>query len=222
MQIHEIWLKTSSVRKISDFYKNVLLFNTLPVSMENSTTIHAGKTNLIFENSFEDSKYHFAFNIPANKIEEAHTWLNQRVELLWLDEYGSYIADFDSWHAKSVYFFDPVGNIVEFIARFDLDDIASEAFSPMQIRNVSEIGIVFPQDTFDEDANSLMNDYPIQYFNKQPPMKQFRAIGDDQGLFIVVPEKRNWYPTNDRIAGIYPLTIRFEQNGREYSITTGK
>jgi catechol-2,3-dioxygenase len=221
MQILELRLNASSIQKVDDFYGNVLALNTFSVSGENNRVgMHAGKTELIFDSSPEPSIYHFAFNIPSNKIEEAYAWLKEKVELLWLDEYRSHIADFEDWNAKSVYFFDPLGNIVEFIARFDLADNASDPFSPIQIRNVSEIGIVFPQDTFEKDVKELMNNFPLEYFDKQPPMKQFRAIGDDHGLFIVVPEKRNWYPTNDKKSGIFPLSIRFVQNGREYSITT--
>ena len=50
----------------------------------------------------------------------------KKAELLWLDDYKGYIADFIKWHAKSFYFKDPAGNILELIARFDLDDIAGE------------------------------------------------------------------------------------------------
>ena len=58
--------------------------------------------------------YHYAINIPANKIEEAKDWLSNRVRLLWMEDYKDDIADFVNWHAKSIYFYDPAGNIVVF------------------------------------------------------------------------------------------------------------
>ena len=48
---------------------------------------------------------------------------------VWMEDYEDDIANFVNWHAKSVYFFDPAGNIVELIARFDLDNKTSETFS---------------------------------------------------------------------------------------------
>ncbi len=215
MRIQEIRLKTASIKALQDFYKDILLFEVSQTT-ENYFTVHAGKTDLVFENMHEEAFYHFAFNIPSNKLEEAYVWLKQRVKLLWLADYRSFIAEFADWHARSVYFYDPAGNIVEFIARFDLKDMVTAPFSPLHIRNVSEIGLVFQQNSFDEKVDQLLHNYPLHYFIKQPPMQQFRAVGDDRGLFIIVPEKRNWYPTQDRLSGIYPLSIRFAVDEKVY------
>ena len=99
--------------------------------MKISIVATAGKSKLIFEETDIDVNpyYHFAFNIPSNKFEEAFEWMKQKVELLWLEDYKSYIADFVNWHAKSFYFLDPAGNILELIARFDLNDTVEEKFS---------------------------------------------------------------------------------------------
>ena len=72
-------------------------------------SINAGKTTLIFQqtNNPEKPFYHFAFNIPSNKIDEAFQWLKDKVEILWIDEYKNYIAEFTAWNARSVYFMDP-------------------------------------------------------------------------------------------------------------------
>ena len=215
MLLKEIKLQTKNVSAIYNFYNHVL---QLPVTKPGSTgiVITAGKTNLFFEEvtGEADPFYHFAFNIPSNKIEEALQWLNDRVQVLWMEDYESYIAAFTAWHARSVYFKDPAGNILELIARFDLHDTTSEPFSALQIRNISEIGIVLPIEKFDKEVDDLLQKFQMNYFSRQPPMKHFRAIGDDEGLLIVVPEHRNWYPTN--IPGcIFPLTVKFEIAGKE-------
>jgi catechol-2,3-dioxygenase len=127
---------------------------------------------------------------------------------LWLDDYKSYVADFVNWHARSVYFSDPAGNILELIARFDLRDEADEIFSSMQFRNISEIGLVFSDEVFDKNVHELLKNYKLQYFSKQPPLAHFRAIGDDEGLFIVVPENRNWFSTR-MASGIFPIEVSF-------------
>jgi len=94
------------------------------------------------------------------------------------------------------------------ISRFDLNDNPGEVFSSAQIRNVSELGIVFPVKSFDEDVKAMMKEYSLDYFNKQPPLEHFRAIGNDEGLFIVVPENRVWFSTEDK-SKIYKTEVTF-------------
>jgi catechol-2,3-dioxygenase len=215
MQIKRLILQTSMLKELTAFYKTGMC---LPADSknENETIITAGSTELVFKQvSAADPFYHIAINIPANKIEEAKIWLTSRVELIWMDEYNSDIADFVNWHAKSVYFFDPAGNIVELIARFDLDNKTDETFSSSQFLSVSEVGLVIKENEFDKSVTSLKKQYQLSYFAKQLPMPHFRAIGDAEGLFIVVPENRNWFPTI-KASGIFPIEVQFENNGKEY------
>ncbi|HYJ62573.1 MAG TPA: hypothetical protein VEV62_02430 [Parafilimonas sp.] len=218
MLLKELVLQTKNIDELYAFYKNVLQLDVMK-SGAKTVLISAGKTRLIFQETNDTEKpfYHFAFNISSNKIKESLKWLKDKVEVLWIEEYKSYIAEFTNWNARSVYFFDVAGNVVELIARFDLDDEVDELFSSSHIRNVSEIGIVFNAEQFDASVNHIMQEYQLEYFSKQPPLKHFRAIGDDEGLFIVVPEQRNWYPTNIPCK-IFPLTIVFENNNKEYRL----
>jgi catechol-2,3-dioxygenase len=208
MLIKELKLQSTNIYALFSFYKELL--NMDVIQSYNVICITAGETKLIFEqtNTKENPFYHFAFNIPSNRFEEAFEWTKKRAVLLWLDDYNSYIADFVNWHAKSFYFKDPAGNILEMIARFDLNNKSDEPFSSKQIRNVSEMGIVFPADSFDEQVDALLKQFSLDYFEKQPPMPQFRAIGNDEGLFILVPENRAWFAT-DNESKIYRSEITF-------------
>jgi hypothetical protein len=210
MLLKEIRLQTTRLTALFEFYEKVL---QLPVTQpgDNSISITAGTSQIIFEktSAAEGPFYHFAFNIPSNKFEEAFQWIQGRVNLLWLNDFKSYIADFANWHAKSFYFIDPASNILEFIARFDLNDVADEPFSARHIRNVSEIGLVLPVNNFDTDVNNLLKQYPLIYFDKQPPMPHFRAVGNDEGLFVIVPENRVWFSTKNTISQIFPTAILF-------------
>ncbi len=197
MLIKELRLQSGNILSLFSFYKEVL---EMSVSRSGSEiTITAGETKLIFEKAAENENpfYHFAFNIPSNKFEEAYEWTKEKVKLLWLKDYDGFIADFVNWHAKSFYFKDPAGNILEMISRFDLNNPVEKTFSTAQIKNISEIGIVFPYDTFDEDVKKMIKEYSLDYFDKQPPLEHFRAIGNDEGLFIAVPENRVWFATED-------------------------
>ena len=218
MILREIRLLARHLPELCVFYNDVL---ELPViySGEKTISITTGKSRLIFTEIKGDQNpfYHFAFNIPYDKFNEAFQWIQRRAELLWLDDYKSYVADFVNWNAKSVYFLDPAGNILELIARFDLNDIAKESFSSKQFRNISEIGFVFPGEIFDKKIEDLLNNYQIEYFSKQPPLPHFRAIGDNEGLFIAVTENRNWFSTK-LASGIFPIEVSFTNNNNLYEL----
>ena len=220
MKITEIYLETSKLNELKDFYWRILKLKTENTSGD-SFTIFTNHTKIIFKKTGQgDPFYHFAFNIPSNKIDEAYHWLIEKTALLWIPDYNSHIADFTNWNARSVYFKDPAGNIVEFIARFDLQDFESAKFSELQIRCVSEIGLVFPKENYDDGCTSILSAYPLSYFSKQPPLDIFRAVGSDEGLIICVPDGRPWYPTSENNASGFPIRILFEQDGKNYSYTS--
>jgi catechol 2,3-dioxygenase-like lactoylglutathione lyase family enzyme len=209
MKINELVLQTNKLAELKEFYGLILGMETM--QQDDRFTVVTPATRLVFIKAVDDTApfYHFAFNIPSNKIDEAFEWLRNKTALLWIEDYKSYIADFTNWHAKSVYFFDPAGNIVELIAREDLDDNVIETFSAGHIRSVSEVGMVFPADRFDEEVREFMARYGLTYFDKQPPLPQFRAIGNDEGLFIAVATNRAWYPTKHVLSASFPLRVLF-------------
>jgi len=216
MLVKKLVVQTAYLRTLAEFYSSILELQVHEIS-EKEIQTNIGSTALVFSETKETEPfYHFAINVPANKIEEARTWLNNKVKLLWMNDYKSDIADFVNWRAKSAYFYDPAGNILELIARFDLDNETTKVFSSKQFLSISEVGLVLNQETFESTTNRLLQDYSLSYFAKQPPLPQFRAIGDDHGLFIVVPEHRNWYPTN-KPARIFPMSVQFENEGRRHS-----
>ena len=217
MKIKKLNLETAYLKTLEEFYSSVL---ELPVEQpgEEKIKIRIGDSDLIFtETTNGEPFYHYAINIPANKIEEAKAWVSNKVQLLWMEDYKNDIADFVNWHARSVYFYDPAGNIVELIARFDLDNNASETFSTFQLLSLNEVGLVFTDENFEKEVMSLEHSYSLSYFDKQPPLPKFRAMGDDQGLFVIVPEHRNWYPT-DKPSGIFPMAVEFDNEGKSYSL----
>lgn len=212
MKIKRLTIETLYLQTLKEFYSSIL---ELPVSIidENEIVVQIGSSELIITEGIEkEAVYHFAINIPANKIEEARSWLMRKVKLLWINDDNSEIANFSTWHAQSVYFYDPAGNILELISRHDLKNENPEVFSSAQFLSLSEVGLVFNQDKMEQKTMELQRRYGLTFFAKQAPLPHFKAFGDDEGLFIAVPENRNWYPT-DKPSGIFPMTIEFENDG---------
>ena len=66
-------------------------------------------------------------------------------------------------------------------------------------------------------TTEILQQHQLSYFDKQSPLPQFKAVGDDEGLFIIVPANRSWYPTA-KASGIFPEEVRFETEGQEYKL----
>ncbi len=219
MIFNEVVLEAADPETLGSFYKSIL---QLPVTKNpaGDLEIVCGKSLLIFKKSESQPFYHIAFNIPANKLQDAKNIVSKRTPLTWLEEYNSYIADFKNWNARSIYFNDPAGNILELICRLDLcDEEKSKKKDDLHIRCISEVGLVLPAAQFDDKVKTIKTDFGLQDFPKQPPMEHFRALGDDHGLFIVVPDSRVWFASL-KPAGQFPIHIKFENAGGSYVLNS--
>ena len=192
MKLEQIQIQTNNIQETTAFYQDIL---GLSIIEKNSkwVTIQAGNSILKFiENAAFNSIYHFAFNIPENKLDEAIEWCKNKVGLIVIED-QNVIANFETWNANAVYFHDNNGNLLEFIARHDLDNTATENFSSKSILNISEIGIVTENPL--ELGNQLIEKHALEFFSKNNNSEVFSALGNDEGLLIIVKPNRNWYPT---------------------------
>ena len=142
MNLDHIEILSHDLNATKRFYEQALGLTIVSQDAE-SLTIKIGSSLLTFKDGTAKPKavYHLAFNIPQNKLSEAIEWSENRIELIKQEE-AVLIANFESWNANAVYFYDNNGNLLEFIARKDLDNAKTEAFSSNQLLNISEIGIV--------------------------------------------------------------------------------
>lgn len=192
MKLKHIQIQAKDIKRASEFYQKTLGLSIIE-SDTKSITIQAGNSILKFvENTSFDSAYHFAFNIPENKLEEAIQWCKSKVDLIVLDD-QRVITNYDNWNANAIYFYDNIGNLLEFIARHNLNNSQTEPFSSKSILNISEIGIVNENPL--ELGKQLIEKHGLEFFTKNINSENFAALGDDEGLLIMVRTNRNWYPT---------------------------
>lgn len=192
MNITNLTLHTNNLADTKHFYTQNL---QLPLLAESSHALSfaAGSTTLNFLlSTAPNPRYHFTFNIPNNQLQAAIAWSQNNLTLLYNDD-NDLITTFDNWNAQSIYFYDNNGSILEFIARFDLNNASTQPFSPQSILNISEIGIA--EDAPLNTAETLTTQYPLPYFTKGPKHDAFVALGDDNGLLLIAKTQRNWYPT---------------------------
>lgn len=132
---------------------------------------------------------HFAFTIPRNRLAVAKEWLRERAAPLTQDGQDEFSSA--SWRAQQVYFRDPAGNILELIARQTLAIDAESPFDARQIVSVSEVGL--PTDDVPGTVAALGATFGLAPYGE--PSDTFTAVGDHEGLLIVVRAGRHWFPT---------------------------
>lgn len=146
--------------------------------------------------------YHFAFNIPCNKIKAARLWQLERSALIAPrggvrePDYPEDVWHFRHWNAHSLFFYDPAFNIVEYIARHTLDNAMPEPdrFSSAEILYASEIGFVFGRDEVAQASGMVeekigLHAYPA---GTQPAW----AMGDERGLILCLGRRGEMWGTN--------------------------
>lgn len=199
MKFFELRLSTQKLAQQRTFYTEVLGLAVLEETPE-YFIVQAGSSLLRFNGSEGDAEpYHFAFDIPENKLTEAKAWLLARTKLLKQDGQDQFASE--SWNAEQVYFLDADGNILEFIARHELPNASSDSFGSQYILNVSEIGYVVP-----EVAQTLETLNRLGLTPYREPGKKFAAVGNAHGLLIVAETGRPWFPTEVK-AGVAPLEL---------------
>jgi catechol-2,3-dioxygenase len=146
---------------------------------------------------------HFAINVAPQRFEEAVSWARERAELVEDD------VPFEAWRARSAYFFDPGGNIVELIAR-------ERAPGEELFLEISEVGL--PVADVGTAVDWLESELGLPYFSGN--RRDFAAVGDDRGLFIVVPVGRPWLFT-DVPAPDAPLRVAIESERTGEAVVPG-
>ncbi|WP_422081033.1 VOC family protein [Ulvibacterium sp.] len=211
MQIKELKIYARNFSKQVEFYAKIIGLTLIDIS-ENQAVFQIGKSKLKIVGSDKFKPYHFAINIPCNQEIRALKWLKERVEIL---KNGIHeIQDFDFWNAKAIYFYDRDHNIVEFIARKNLQNGTEEEFDVNSLLEISEIGIpVSDIETIFNRLNAMAN---LQKYDGG--FERFCAIGDENGLFICINKQlKDWFPTGDK-AHSSAFAIKFKENERDYDL----
>ncbi|MNX10180.1 fosfomycin resistance protein FosB [compost metagenome] len=216
MRIRELELLTGSIGAIKSFYHGVLE-QVILKETEDVISLKAGESILTFTRSYqyESPYYHFAYNIPEQKCEQALNWLKQK-DISVHSVNGQEIEHSENWNSDSIYFNDPVGNIVEFIARHDLKDEDTALFTAADIKNISEIGL--PTQDVTAISEMLRGKYDLQVYKSASPT--FTPLGDEEGLFILAAVGRIWFGS-DKAAKYFPVTIDISDGSKRNEFTFG-
>lgn len=187
MRIVELTLPVSDVARVGAYFNDVL---QLPVEGD---CVVIGWTRLQLREAGSDpvGGVHLAFNVPANRFEAATAWLLQRAPLQTNAKGEAHFTFGDAWASESIYFEGPDGLILELIGRRRLPASArSGPFHGSELTCVSEVGL--PVDEVAVTRSRAEVALGLQPLSAPTPW--FAALGDDEGLLIVVDATRRWFP----------------------------
>ncbi len=205
----KVTLYTDQLEDMKGFYEYQMGFRIVEEDSE-SFTLAIGSSTLIFKESERKSVYHFAFNIPGNQFTLAKSWAASRVTLNRQE--GMNEIFYANFNADAFYFQDPAGNVVEFIARRNVDRMGD--FTIDSLLNISEVSITTP---FVEDIGELLEDMDIPVRgNKGIEPKALNFLGRDDAFILLVAPKRTWYFSKQK-SEVHPLTIELV-DGRQIEI----
>jgi catechol 2,3-dioxygenase-like lactoylglutathione lyase family enzyme len=192
MKIKEIKLFTNELSKNLFFYKEVLGFEIIKMN-ESSFSLQIGETRLIFEFSKDKYVYHYCFLVPSNQLKGALEWMRKRWEVLELEP-GRFIEKFQDWNADAFYFYDGSGNIVEFIARYNLKNETEPPFTERQIINFNEIGTSTGDNS--KISKQVQLEMDVDFYSGN--QTRFCTHGNEEGLFLFpnYHTKEKWFPTD--------------------------
>ncbi|WP_198174848.1 VOC family protein [Spirosoma arboris] len=192
MKILELDLYTNNLEAVRLFYVSQLGLPLLARSASQLTVL-VGYTRLTFRLVDQPvAPYHVAINVPRDSLDVLMYYYD--LDYLPTHGHGKTIAYFPEWGAKACYFYDPCGNLLEFIARTDLNLDDPNLTLPELFQGVSEIGL--PTQDVAYTTSEIQRRFQVEEFSKATPKSDFNALGDDNGLFILAQQGRNWLFSN--------------------------
>ncbi len=205
MDIAKVALQTNKLDEMKNFYGNILELEVETDSID-SFEIRFGSTTVEFNNRNvkDEPYYHFAFDIPSNQFLEAKEWTQKRVPLS--TEEGEDEVYFTSINAKSIYFEDPSGNIVEFISRLQDNPLSNVPFSKSSFIKMSEMSLVV-QDKL-AVAEELKNVSIFKRDGGEVSQNSLSFMGNRKWpvYLLLVNTKRKWFFSHKESA-VFPLEI---------------
>jgi hypothetical protein len=213
MRFKRLKLYTNKLESELVFYSETLGFKIIKQDRI-SFSVKIGWSELLFEKSDKEHRYHYCFLIPANKLHQALKWMERRVEIVDIGN-GRKTQNFETWNADSFYFYDASGNIAEFIVRYDLANENNADFDISTVLGINEIGM--PTKNVKRINHQLEKELETNFWKGD--LKRFGTNGNQEGI-ILLPNyelKEIWFPTSLRIKP-EPFEAILENNGKVYEL----
>jgi catechol-2,3-dioxygenase len=196
MQIRQVQLATRSVDEVAHGYRAL----GCPVAVDGDTAqVDVGRTRLVFRTlDGATGAHHLAFTVPTGRFPAAKEWLAGVATVIGTEDADEFEGP-TGWDSRSVYFDGPDRQVLELIERRALPPGPEVP----RLLAVSEVGIAVPDVGA---AVAVLRRHGIEPYGN-PPGDDFAAVGDVDGLLVLVTPGRPWFPTRDRVPRTAPVVV---------------
>ncbi|MEX1189718.1 MAG: hypothetical protein WED33_10710 [Bacteroidia bacterium] len=217
LEIKEIVLRLDNIYWQSNriFWTETLGFELISQTAL-SYTIQVGDSRLTFrpKNTTNSPTYSFSISIPQNQVENALAWLKnengefadgptQPITIIRDELTGAEIINKPLYNANSVFFRDAAGNVIELIARNDIENSVEGPFNRSQFLKISEAPVVTKQVRDCEEI--LDSEFGAKAFPRTT--SGYRPVGGAEGVLLLIIPGRPWIPTETDLATQYDIEI---------------
>jgi hypothetical protein len=208
-----ITAKASEMFQIRNFWENTIGCEVVNQTF-NSFTLKIGTSLLTFKINLTNSnrpQYHFSILVPANQIENCLAWLKNggkkqdgdEIQLWRGGETNAEIIQSPLFNSTSVYFADFGGNIIELVARRNLDNAEDGEFSANMFKEINSVSIV----TKDVRSAQDLIQNNLGYKPVDRTTSGYKVMGNANGLINLVVQDRILPPTNTETAFPFEMEL---------------
>ena len=203
--ITEATIFVSNYEGTLEFYKNLfknIITETSPQQFQ--INVQWNTLKVLEAETDEKPYYHFCFLIPKSHFKQAKEYVSKIVPLNTKD--GEDEISFME-EIQSFYFYDPSGNIVEFMGKDSVDDPINDIFSPESVLALNEMSLV--TNNLEKTATKL---HEKGILEKEP--NEFKASGlifvsSDETTVLLSATDRTWL-FSDKYAKVFPQEINID------------
>ncbi|MBM7411119.1 catechol 2,3-dioxygenase-like lactoylglutathione lyase family enzyme [Clavibacter michiganensis] len=202
MIIHAVTLPARDTAEVADAYRAL----GFPVrTTDDAVEVQIGPSRLRFApDPAYRGAHHLAFTIPTGAFASARAWLGERAEIIAPGGREEFAGP-GTWDSRSVYFRGPDAQVLELIERRALapDGLPTGPFRASDVVSVSEVGIVVDDVPAAVGLLEEAGLHPYGGFATDG----FAAVGDVDGLVILVARDRAWVPEGTQVAADVPVVV---------------
>jgi catechol-2,3-dioxygenase len=199
--------------QIRNFWENTIGCEVVNQTF-NTFTIKIGTSLLTFKPNFTTlsrPQYHFSILIPSNQIENCLAWLKnggkkkdgKSIQLWKGGVTNAEIIQSPLYNSSSVYFADYGGNIIELVARRNLENSEEGEFSPEMFKEINSVSMVTKEV---KAAQKLITD-SLGYQPVDRTTSGYKVMGNANGLINILVQSRIIPPTTTEQAYPYEMEL---------------
>jgi len=213
--ITEATIYASNYENTLDFYKRLFRNKLSEVSnKEFKIKLPWNTLHVIKEDSIGKPFYHYCFLIPKSLFDQAKSYVTNIVELNTQDgkDEISFVPSI-----RSFYFYDPSGNVVEFMGKDSNDNPTRETFSPNEILGLSEMSLV--TNHLNKTATQLHDAGILEKDPSEVNHDGLTFISSGETTLLLSPTDRTWV-FSEKKGEVFPQTIKMD--GKEIKVDQNK